>query len=101
MRIRLLVQVFLRKGEKDRAVQRPCAPFHHPLRRRDIRSPPPLCPPRSHKKVDITDTSEEISVTFSYSVEWINEINLKHSNRMSRYVDSAFLPNSLEIHWLR
>lgn len=55
---------------------------------------------QSHKKVDITDTSEEISVTFSYSVEWINEINLKHSNRMSRYVDSAFLPNSLEIHWL-
>jgi len=51
-------------------------------------------------QVDITDVHAAVSVTFSYSVEWVNELNLKHSDRMSRYVDSSFLPGSLEIHWL-
>ncbi|GMH52556.1 hypothetical protein TrRE_jg1584 [Triparma retinervis] len=55
---------------------------------------------QSHRKVDITDPTGSIDVTFSYSVEWINEANLSYGNRMSRYVDSAFLPDSLEIHWL-
>jgi hypothetical protein len=54
----------------------------------------------SHRRVDITDTTSPVSVTFSYSVEWENDFNLKHEDRMSRYVDSAFLPSSLEIHWL-
>jgi len=36
---------------------------------------------QSHRKVDITDTTQSVDVTFSYSVEWINEINLKYSNR--------------------
>mmetsp|Transcript_26860 Transcript_26860/g.56115 ORF Transcript_26860/g.56115 Transcript_26860/m.56115 type:complete len:609 (+) Transcript_26860:9-1835(+) len=55
---------------------------------------------QSHRRVDITDASQPTQVQFSYSVEWVNEIKLKHANRMSRYVDSAFLPSSLEIHWL-
>ena len=54
---------------------------------------------QSHRKVDITDSSTGADVTFSYSVEWVSD-DLPHSDRMSRYVDSAFLPSSLEIHWL-
>ena len=55
---------------------------------------------QSHRRVDITDATQPTQVQFSYSVEWVNEVKLRHANRMSRYVDSAFLPSSLEIHWL-
>ncbi|GMI20401.1 hypothetical protein TrCOL_g13506 [Triparma columacea] len=56
---------------------------------------------QSHRKVDITDAQGgDVDVTFSYSVEWVNEANLEYNDRMSRYVNSAFLPDSLEIHWL-
>ena len=37
---------------------------------------------------------------FSYSVEWVHEPGLKYEDRMSRYVDSSFLPTTFEIHWL-
>jgi hypothetical protein len=55
---------------------------------------------QTHRKVDITDPTEPVNVAFSYSVEWVDEPNLQHKDRMSRYVDGAFLPDKLEIHWL-
>jgi len=51
------------------------------------------------RRVEITDTSQSIDVQFSYSVEWFED-ELEWKNRMSRYVDSRFLPDSFEIHWL-
>lgn len=39
-------------------------------------------------------------VEFSYSVEWIEEPQLKWEERMLRYVDSRFIPSTFEIHWL-
>mmetsp|Transcript_26490 Transcript_26490/g.82733 ORF Transcript_26490/g.82733 Transcript_26490/m.82733 type:complete len:600 (+) Transcript_26490:2207-4006(+) len=39
-------------------------------------------------------------IIFSYSVEWVEESNLKYEDRMSRYHDSTFLPTTFEIHWL-
>src|SRR3546814_1705346 len=52
------------------------------------------------KKVDITDTSAEMEVIFSYSVQWVHEPNLLFADRLSRYVDSSFLPSTFELHWL-
>lgn len=51
------------------------------------------------KKVDITDVNEPKTVTFSYSVEFTND-PLKWKNRMSRYTNTMFAPQSSEIHWL-
>mmetsp|Transcript_41052 Transcript_41052/g.52920 ORF Transcript_41052/g.52920 Transcript_41052/m.52920 type:complete len:598 (+) Transcript_41052:145-1938(+) len=52
------------------------------------------------RKVDITDAADGTEVTFSYSVDWVNEPHLNHANRITRYVDNRFLPSSFEIHWL-
>lgn len=52
------------------------------------------------RRVDITDDSIGQEVVFSYSVEWVNTPNVKHSDRMKRYADSTFLPSTFEIHWL-
>lgn len=51
------------------------------------------------RRVDITDINVPTAVSFSYSVEWVEE-NLDWKNRMTRYADSRFLPGSFEIHWL-
>ena len=51
------------------------------------------------KTVDISD-AEASEVIFSYSVQWVHEPDLPYEQRMSRYHDSAFLPDSFEIHWL-
>lgn len=50
--------------------------------------------------MDITDTSSEQHIQFSYSVEWYEEPTLQWKYRMSRYAENRFLPNSFEIHWL-
>ncbi len=52
------------------------------------------------RRVDITDVSAGQEIVFSYSIEWVHMPHLKHSNRMSRYSHSHFLPTSFEIHWL-
>jgi len=52
------------------------------------------------RKVDITTAADGTEVTFSYSVEWINEPHISPSNRINRYSDNRFLPSSFEIHWL-
>jgi hypothetical protein len=52
------------------------------------------------RRIDITDTSRDKHVQFSYSVEWYEEPDLLWKNRMSRYAESRFLPSSFEIHWL-
>jgi len=52
------------------------------------------------RRVDITDTTTGQEVPFSFSVEWVHTPDLTWHNRMQRYVDSTFLPNSFEIHWL-
>jgi len=54
----------------------------------------------SEKKVDITDTTKSLDVEFTYSVEWFTDKDLKWKDRMSRYHDSRFLPNTFEVHWL-
>ncbi|CAM9774339.1 unnamed protein product, partial [Chrysoparadoxa australica] len=51
------------------------------------------------KRVDITELDQRAEVLFSYSVQWVPE-SLEYSKRMTRYVDSRFLPSSFEIHWL-
>jgi Endomembrane protein 70 len=51
------------------------------------------------RRVDITNVEVPIEVSFSYSVEWVDEPDLKWKDRMSRYVDSKFIPSSFEIHW--
>jgi len=51
------------------------------------------------RRVDITDVNVPKTVSFSYSVEWVED-DLPWKNRMSRYADSRFLPGSFEIHWL-
>lgn len=51
------------------------------------------------KKVDITDTSKPQTVTFTYSVEFMND-PLKWKHRMRRYTHSMFAPKNTEIHWL-
>ena len=53
-----------------------------------------------NRKVDITDTSVPVTVAFSYSAEWVVEEHLRYETRMSRYVDSSFLPRGFEIHWI-
>mmetsp|Transcript_8308 Transcript_8308/g.14075 ORF Transcript_8308/g.14075 Transcript_8308/m.14075 type:complete len:595 (+) Transcript_8308:31-1815(+) len=52
------------------------------------------------RRVDITDIIAGQEIVFSYSVEWVNQPDIKYDNRMQRYEDSAFLPSSFEIHWL-
>lgn len=52
------------------------------------------------RKIDITDVTKEQHIQFSYSVEWEEEPDLVWKKRMTRYVDSRFLPRSFEIHWL-
>ena len=52
------------------------------------------------RRVDITDTTKDKHVQFSYSVEWYEEPNLLWKQRMTRYAESRFLPSSFEIHWL-
>lgn len=48
-------------------------------------------------KLDITDSSKSVSVTFTYSAQWFSsDIEWKH--RFNKY--SKFLPESFEIHWL-
>ena len=51
------------------------------------------------RRVDNTDTSVSMIVSFSYSVWcYLEEMALK--DRLSRYSDSRFAPSSFEIHWL-
>lgn len=50
------------------------------------------------RKVDITDTDNELEVQFSYSVEWFPDATT-WKMRHSQYSDNAF-PSSFEIHWL-
>jgi Endomembrane protein 70 len=52
------------------------------------------------RRVDITDTAEDIDVSFSYSVEWHLEPDLAWKDRLTRYADSHFVPTTFEIHWL-
>ena len=52
------------------------------------------------RRVDITNTAVPQTVTFSYSVEWYEESELKWKDRLVRYADSQFTPPSFEIHWL-
>jgi Endomembrane protein 70 len=52
------------------------------------------------RRVDITNVNAPKDVSFSYSVEWFEEPELKWKDRMTRYVDSKFIPSSFEIHWL-
>jgi hypothetical protein len=52
------------------------------------------------RRVDITDTSMGHEIIFSYSIEWVSMEEISYSNRMKRYADSTFLPDSFEIHWL-
>jgi len=54
----------------------------------------------SEKKVDITDPSKSVDVEFTYSVEWYIDPETKWKDRMDRYHDSRFLPNTFEVHWL-
>lgn len=51
------------------------------------------------RRVDITDTENELTVQFSYSVEWYPE-QLEWKDRLTRYTESRFVPSSFEIHWL-
>ena len=52
------------------------------------------------RRVDITDTSMGHEIIFSYSIDWIPMNDAKYDDRMKRYADNTFLPNSFEIHWL-
>lgn len=52
------------------------------------------------RRVDITDATKGLEVEFSYSIDWVHEPALAYDNRMFRYVDSTFLPDTFEIHWL-
>ena len=47
-----------------------------------------------------TDTSIGQEIPFSYSIEWVHDPSLDYASRMNRYLDSTFLPNTFEIHWL-
>ena len=51
------------------------------------------------RRVDITNTNVPQTVSFSYSVEWVEE-ELEWKDRLVRYADSQFVPPSFEIHWL-
>ena len=54
---------------------------------------------RMVRRVDITDTSVSMEVSFSYAVEcYLQKLALK--DRLSRYFDSRFVPSPVEIHWL-
>ena len=50
------------------------------------------------QRVDLAQGSEQ-DVEFSYSVKWIPS-DVPYSERMSRYAQYSFLPQSFEIHWL-
>jgi hypothetical protein len=52
------------------------------------------------QRIDITDVSQGQEIVFSYSIDWVHEPALTYKNRMDRYVDSTFLPDTFEIHWL-
>lgn len=52
------------------------------------------------RRIDITDAVTGQEIIFSYSVEWTHQPWITFENRMKRYEDSAFLPNTFEIHWL-
>lgn len=39
-------------------------------------------------------------VEFSYSVKWVERLDLEFAHRMERYDSQRFLPASFEIHWL-
>jgi hypothetical protein len=53
---------------------------------------------QSDRRLDITETHNEMEVQFSYSVEWTKE-EMEWKDRHAKYSESAF-PSSLEIHWL-
>ena len=40
-----------------------------------------------------------IDVTFTYSVQWVNS-DVAYANRLETYATNAFMPATLEIHWL-
>ena len=50
-------------------------------------------------KVDITDISKPMTVSFTYSVEFKDD-PLEWKHRMTTYTNSIFAPQSSEIHWL-
>jgi hypothetical protein len=52
------------------------------------------------RRIDITEASTGQEVTFSYSVEWVHTPEISYRNRMQRYADHSFLPDTFEIHWL-
>ena len=52
------------------------------------------------RRVDVTNVEVPKTVTFSYSVEFFEETDLKWKDRLTRYADSQFVPSSFEIHWL-
>jgi hypothetical protein len=51
----------------------------------------------SNHKLDITDSSKDIEVQFTYSVQWFPS-DIEWRYRFQKY--SNFLPSSFEIHWL-
>ena len=53
-----------------------------------------------NRRIDITDMQVGQEILFSYTVEWVNNPNIKYEHRMDRYADSTFLPSTFEIHWL-
>lgn len=52
------------------------------------------------RRIDITDVTTGQEVVFSYSVEWVHTPEISYKNRMQRYADHSFLPDTFEIHWL-
>ena len=51
------------------------------------------------QRVDLSQASSGHEVEFSYSVRWVSS-DVPFSERMSRYAQYSFLPQSFEIHWL-
>jgi len=51
------------------------------------------------RKIDITQTDKEMTVKFTYSVQFF-ESDLEWKDRLSTYIDNRFLPGKFEIHWL-
>merc|ERR1712146_870704 len=49
------------------------------------------------QRVDLSTEVNELE--FSYSVRWVRS-SVSHADRMNRYAQYSFLPQSFEIHWL-
>jgi hypothetical protein len=52
------------------------------------------------RRIEITNAVSGMDIEFSYSVEWVSTPEITYKNRMQRYADHSFLPDTFEIHWL-